>query len=63
MWIHHPSPIIKEEFFSRFNVPFGIDANAMVAIDHHHLGKTVGVNGMVGKSNLVAFPSRIHYIV
>lgn len=56
-------PVVKEELFSRFNVPLGIDTNTMITIHHHHLSKTVGVDGVVSKSDLVSFPSRIHHII
>ena len=38
----------------RFNVPLGVDANPVFPADHHHLSKAVGVDGVVGKPDLVA---------
>ena len=56
-------PVVEEEFFSCSDVSLCKNADAVVAVDHHHLGTTVGIDGMVCESNLVAFASRVHHIL
>jgi len=53
--------VVEKQFFSWFDIPFREYSDSMVAIDEFHAGVTIGVNGMVSKSNFVAFPGRIHY--
>ena len=55
------TPVIKEQLFPWFNVAFGIYANPVISIDHHHFGKAVGVDGMVCKPYLVPLPSGVHH--
>lgn len=55
-----PISVVKKQLFTRLDVPFCKNPNAMVSIHHHHFGVAVWVNGMVGKSNLIAFTSGIH---
>ena len=43
------------------NESLGKDSDPVVAIDHHHFGVAVGVDGVVGKADLVAFPRRVHH--
>ena len=57
------SPIVKEEFFSWLDVPLGVDADTMVSVHHHDLGKAVGVDGMVSKPNLVPLACGVHNVV
>ena len=35
----------------------------MVSVDHHHLGKAVGVDGVVGKADLVPLASGVNNVV
>ena len=35
----------------------------MVSVDHHHLGKAVGVDGVVGKADLVPLSSGVNNVV
>jgi hypothetical protein len=39
---------------------FGKDTDAMIAIDHHDFGVTVGINRMICKAYLVSLASGIH---
>lgn len=61
-WLYQ-IPVVKKEFLAGVNEPFGKNADSVVAIDHHDFGVAVGVDGMVGEPNLVAFPSRVHHKV
>ena len=56
-------PVIEEEFLASLDGPLGKDANAMVAVDHHDLCVAVGVDGVIGKADLVALASSIHHKV
>ena len=57
------SPVVKEQLLPRFNIPLGVDTNPVFSIDHHHLGKTVGVDGVVSKTNLVPFTCGINDVI
>lgn len=37
------------------------DTDPVISIDHHHLGVAVGIDRVIGKSDLVTFPRRIHH--
>lgn len=52
--------VVKEELLARLYGPLGKDADTMIAGHHHDLGITVGIDGVVGKPNLVSFASSIH---
>lgn len=43
------------------NVSLCEDADSVVAIDHHDFGVAIRIYGVVGETNLVAFPSGIDH--
>ena len=55
--------VVEEELLPRLDVSLGKDADPVVPVHHQHLGTAVGVDGVVGKSDLVPLPSRVHHIL
>lgn len=55
------TPIIEKEFLARLYSSFSENPNSMVSVHHHYFRVAIGINGMVGKPNLVAFPSSVHH--
>jgi len=53
-------PVVEEQFLARVDEAFGKDTDAMIAIDHHDFGVTVGINRMICKAYLVSLTSGIH---
>ena len=56
-------PIVEEQFFPCLDWSLGKDPDSMVSVDHHDFGVTVGIDRVVGKSDLVAFSCGIHHII
>lgn len=61
--MHNFIPIIEEELLASLDGSFGKDTDAMITVDHHDFSVTVGVDGVVGETDLVALASGIHYKV
>jgi len=54
--------VVKEKFFSGLNISFGKNANSMITIDHQNFGATIGVDGMIGKADLISLSCGINNI-
>ena len=55
--------VVKEELFTRLDVSLCKYSDPVISVHHQHLGATVGVDGMIGESDLVSFPCRVHHIL
>ena len=55
--------VVEEQLLPRLDVSLGKDADPVVPVHHQHLGTAVGVDGVVGKSDLVPLPGRVHHIL
>lgn len=55
--------VINEKFFPVSNIGICVNANARVTVDHLHLGVTVGMLRMVGKTNFIAMKGSIDALI
>lgn len=62
-YVEVEAPVVEEELLSGADVALGEDADAVVAVDHHHLGAAVGVDRVVGEADLVAFARRVNDVL
>lgn len=53
-------PIIEKELLSGMDVSLRKYTDPVITIDHHDFGIAVGINRVIGKSNLVPLSSCIH---
>ena len=53
-------PVVEEQFLAWVDEAFSNDTDAMIAIDHHDFGVTVGINRMICKTYLISLASGIH---
>ena len=47
-------PVVEEKLVSVLDVPLGEDPDPMVAVHLQHFGVAVGVDGVIGETDLVA---------
>ena len=55
--------IIEKQLLVLFDPSFCENANSVIAVDQHNFGKAIRVDGMIGKSNLVAFSFSIDHVI
>jgi len=53
-------PVIEEQLLARLDESFGKYSDAVVAVNHHDFGVAVGIDRVVGESDLVALPRGVH---
>jgi len=54
--------VVEEEFVTGSDRFEGEDPDPMISVDHQHFGATIGSFRMVGESDEIADPCRIHYL-